>query len=111
VPEKGNTQVEAAHTMQNIINLMSMDVIAAKSAVGGSTLTLTMVDSSVITYSRSGDTLIRNIDDGDQIVDTNVSSVSFTVSGKLVTMNITTKPENRWDISETRSYRIAMRPT
>jgi prepilin-type N-terminal cleavage/methylation domain-containing protein len=62
VPEKGSAQVEASHTMQDVISTISYDIVGAKTAVAGSNLTLTIPDYSVITYYRSGNELKLSVD-------------------------------------------------
>ena len=109
VPEKGSAQVEASHTMQDVISTISYDIVGAKTAVAGSNLTLTMPDYSVITYYRSGNELKRSVDGDVEIIARNISSLSFSISNYVVSMNIVSAPENRWGISENCTYRIAMR--
>jgi len=111
IPEKGENQVDALHALQNAIHWVSYDTVSAKSAVGGAGLTLTMPDDSVVSYTKTGDILYRNIGGESNAVARHVTDLNFSVSERLVTMNITAKPESRWDISETRTYQVAMRPS
>jgi prepilin-type N-terminal cleavage/methylation domain-containing protein len=111
IPEKGENQMDALHSLQSAIHYVSLDAGSAVSAVGGGSLTLTMPDDSVISYTKTGDILYRNGDGANQTVARNITGLNFTVDERLVTMDITAAPEGRWDISESRIYRIAMRPS
>ena len=111
VPEQSNDQVQTLHALQNAIHFIGLDAGSAESATGGNTLTLTMPDDIVISYERSGNVLCRYIDDKEQFIATGIISMNFTVSDRTVYMSITAAPEGRWDISKSRNYQIAMRPT
>jgi prepilin-type N-terminal cleavage/methylation domain-containing protein len=111
VPEKGNEQVSALHAIQNAAHWVGVDGQAAKTASGGSRLILTMPDDSTVSYSLNGDELHRIDSDSDQVISRGIYSVSFTVDGRLITMNITAKPDSRWNTSENGTYQINMRPT
>lgn len=109
VPEKGNAQVEASHTLQDVINTMSYDVMDAEEAATGSTLTLTMPDTRIITYSLSGTDLVRSVDGVNETIAANISSLSFTMDNRVISMSITSTPESRWSISGSFTYQVAMR--
>lgn len=111
VPEKGDSQVDALHEIQNAIHWVSLDAGAAEAAVGGTSLTLTMPDDTTAAYSRTANTLYRNYNGGTaQTIAQNITDLKFTVSGRTVTMEITSAPDGRWDISESETCRVAMRP-
>jgi prepilin-type N-terminal cleavage/methylation domain-containing protein len=109
IPEKGDSQVDALHELQNVIHWVSLDAGSAVSAIGGGNVTLAMPDESVIVYRRSGTTLYRYYADDAQTVARNITSLNFTVDGRIITMDITSAPGSRWNISEHRTYQIAMR--
>jgi prepilin-type N-terminal cleavage/methylation domain-containing protein len=110
VPEKSESQVDALHTLQNVIHWVGFDAGSAKAAAGTNSLTLTMPDDSVISYSRTGDALYRNASGVNQVVAGNITDMAFTIQGRLITMTITARPEGRWGISESRTFQVTMRP-
>jgi hypothetical protein len=63
-----------------------------------------------VSYTKTGDILYRNFGSSNQSVARNIMDVSFTVTGRLISMSVTTRPESRWNISESRTYQVAMRP-
>ena len=111
VSEKGSEKAEALHDLQNAIHWLGFDAASARAAAGGDNLTLTMPDNSSITYLRAGETVYRNHAGGNQAVAYNVDALTFTVNGRLITMEIKSTPEGRWGISENRTYRVTMRPS
>lgn len=111
VPERGNDQVAALHAVQNVAHWVSLDGQTAKSASGGGSLTLTLPNDSVISYTLTGDELHRIYSGANQTIAKDITSVNFTVLGRVITMDITAAPESRWNISENQTYQIYMRPT
>jgi prepilin-type N-terminal cleavage/methylation domain-containing protein len=111
VPARGGDQVNAQHAVQNAVYWVSLDGQAAKSASGGSGLTLTLPDDSSVTYALEGNALHRISGGSDRTIAQGISSAGFSVEGRLITMNITAAPGGRWDISENGTYRISMRPS
>jgi prepilin-type N-terminal cleavage/methylation domain-containing protein len=111
VPEKGENQVDALHALQNAIHWVGRDAGSAQSAVGGGSLTLTMPDASIISYTVNSETLYRHANGLDQAVARNISSLAFTVDGRMITVNITAAPDSRWNLTESRTYQVAMRPS
>ena len=111
VSEKGSQKADALRDLQNAVQWVGIDAASAKAAVGGGSLTLTMPDNSSISYTRTGDTLYRNYPGGNKAVAYNVNGLTFTVDGRLVTMQIESTPEGRWGISENRTYQVTMRPS
>ncbi len=111
VPESGSEQVRALHAIQNAAHWVSIDGQAAKTASGGSGLTLTIQDDSTVSYTLDDDELHR-IDSGtDRMISSGIKSVNFSVSGRLITMTITAEQDGRGHISENGTYQIFMRPT
>jgi prepilin-type N-terminal cleavage/methylation domain-containing protein len=111
VPERGNDQVMALHAVQNAAHWVSLDGQTAKSASGGSGLTLTLPDDSLISYTLSGDELHRISGGTDRTIARNISGASFTVDGRVINMNIIAAPDSRFGVSENHSYQVFMRPT
>jgi hypothetical protein len=83
----------------------------ASSAVGGSNLTLTFPNTSVIGYGLSGTDLYRYYSGGSQTIAREISSANFTVQDRVIYMTIAATPDSRWNVSENRTYQVAMRPT
>ena len=110
MPEKGDSQVDALHELQNAIHWVGLDAGSAEAAKGGNSLTLTMPDGSLVVYSRSGTELNRNYAGGAQTIARSINNLEFTVNGRTITMNISSAPESRWGISENRTYQVTMRP-
>jgi prepilin-type N-terminal cleavage/methylation domain-containing protein len=111
VPERGNDQVTALHAVQNAAHCVGLDGQMAESASGGGSLTLTLPDTSVVSYNLTGGNLYRNGDGVNRMIASNISSVNFTVTGRVITMNIVAEPASRWDVSENQTYQVYMRPT
>jgi hypothetical protein len=111
VPERGNDQVAALHAVQNAAHWVSRDGEAAKAASGGSGLTLTLPDDSLISYTLSDGELHRIAAGADLTVARDISNASFSVDGRVINMNIVAAPEGRWGVSENLSYQVLMRPT
>ena len=110
VTEYGDDRLLALHELQNTASWFSLDGQMAVSAVGGSGLTLTLPTTQTITYTLAGTNLTRN--DGVNPVKTlaqNISSVSYTVNGRLVTMNLTSAPTGRMGVSEQGTYVVYLR--
>lgn len=112
VPERGGDQVDALHNVQNAAHWVALDGQMALSATGGDNLTLTLPSGSVIFYSLNDTDLRRDYGTGNQTIATDITSVSFSVQDKVISMTIVaTPPDSRWDISENRTYQVCMRPT
>ena len=111
VPAQGNAHIDALHAVQSAAHWVSLDGQAAKSAIGGSSLNVTLPDSSNVTYTLSGGKLNRTSKGVSRTVAENISGVNFIVAGRIITMNIAAAPVSRWAISENRTYQIYMRPT
>jgi prepilin-type N-terminal cleavage/methylation domain-containing protein len=111
VPERGDAQVSALHAVQNAAHWVSLDGQMAKSASGGSGLTLTLPDNSSISYTLSSGELHRISSGSDRTIATGISSAAFSVTGRLITMTIIAEPPGRFGINENYTYQINMRPT
>jgi prepilin-type N-terminal cleavage/methylation domain-containing protein len=111
VPEQNNDKTAAVHAIQNAGHWVGMDGQTAVGATGGSSLTLTLADDSELSYVLYGDELHRVYGSSNRTVARDIGSVDFSVSGSMITMNIESSPDSRWDISENRTYQICMRAT
>ncbi len=111
VPERGGDQVTARHAVQNAVHWVSLDGQMAMSASGGGSLVLTLPDDSTVTYTLAGDELHRDDGSADRTIAQGISAVSFSVSGRQITMNLTAAPDSRWDVSMNGTYQVNMRPT
>jgi prepilin-type N-terminal cleavage/methylation domain-containing protein len=111
VPDRGGEQVDTQHALQNAVHRVSLDCQEAKSATGGSGLTLTLPDDSSVDYIVYGDELHRVSGSSNQTIARNITAASFTVDGRLITMNLAVATGGRWDISKSGTYQAMMRPS
>jgi prepilin-type N-terminal cleavage/methylation domain-containing protein len=108
--EYGNSRLTALHELQNAAHWFNLDGQRAMAATGGSGLTLTLSDDSSITYSLSG-TELRRTDGGTQItLARNITCADFSVSNRLITMQLTSAPKGRDNVSENGTYKVCLRP-
>lgn len=110
VTEYGNSKMTAIHDLQNTSNWLNRDGQAASAATGGSQLVLTLPDASTITYTLVGTELQRSDGSSQITVARNITSANFTVSGRTVTLNITSSPVGRQDASQQGTYQVYLRP-
>lgn len=108
----------ALHDVQNTGHWLTIDGKKATSTslADGETATDAMtlawsIDSIVhnITYYPEGDELKRNNDGAVITVARNVSDVSFSRSGQLITVNLESSPAGRWDYNKNASFNIWIR--
>jgi type II secretory pathway pseudopilin PulG len=111
VPERGGDQVNAIHSVQNAAHWVALDGQMAESATGGSSLIITLPDSTEINYALAGNNLQRSYGGVSRTIAEDVSSVNFTVQGKNIYMTIVATPESRWGVSQNQTYQVYMRPT
>jgi prepilin-type N-terminal cleavage/methylation domain-containing protein len=127
VTEYGGDKMTATHELQNAANWVSYDGQMAKTASGGSELVLLLPDSSQVTYELVGSELFRNEGGSQMTLARNISAVQFSVEERtehvtvgslyedrhlrIITMNVTSAPEGRQNITEERQYKICLRPT
>ncbi len=107
----GNDSITATHELQNAAHWVSHDGQAASAASGGSTLVLTMPDSSTVSYSLADGELRRSDGSSEMTLAQNISAASFSVAGRTITMTITSSPPGRWNVSQERTYKVNLRPT
>jgi prepilin-type N-terminal cleavage/methylation domain-containing protein len=110
VSQYGNNRLTALHEMQNAAYWFNRDGQQAKAAIGGSTLTLTLSDNTTVTYARVGTELRRTAGGTQMTLARNITSANFSVTSRLLTMQMTSAPPGRDDVSETRSYQVWLRP-
>jgi prepilin-type N-terminal cleavage/methylation domain-containing protein len=127
VTEYGGDKMTATHELQNAANWVSRDAQMARTASGGDELVLLLPDSSLVTYELVGAELLRTEGESQMTLARNISAVAFLVEERTahvtagvlyedrrertITMNVTSAPEGRPNITEEREYRICLRPT
>ena len=111
VPEYGNDRITAMHELQNSAHWVSIDGQMAKSASGGNQLILTLPDDSTIDYVLEGNELHRIAGTSNRTLAKNISSANFSISSRIITMDITSSPASRWSVSENRTYKVYLRPS
>jgi prepilin-type N-terminal cleavage/methylation domain-containing protein len=110
VSEYGNNRLTALHEMQNAAYWLNVDGQGAVNATGGSQLVLTLSDNSTITYSLSGTILLRSSTGPQMTLARNISSASFSISGRVITINLTSAPVARDIVSQNGTYMVYLRP-
>lgn len=107
--ERGTGSLIALHDVQNATRWISRDVTMAETsdlvdsgpAVQSMTLTwMEGIELHTVTYSLSGTDLQRTMDGQTGIVARNISSISFSLSNRVITTVIVSSPENRWGVSK-----------
>jgi hypothetical protein len=111
VSEYGDNRLTALHEIQNAAYWFNADGKGAVSASGTSQLVLTLADSSTVTYALSGTSLIRTAGSQQMTLAQNISALAFTVSGRTITMNLTSAPSARMAVSQSGTYIVYLRPT
>jgi prepilin-type N-terminal cleavage/methylation domain-containing protein len=110
VSDYGGDKLIALHELQNASHWFNTDGQMAVTATGGSSLTLTLSTGQTVTYTLSGTSLHRTADSSTMTLAQNISAASFTVVNRLVSMNITSTPQGRMDVSEQGTYQVYLRP-
>ena len=110
VTQFGSDSFQTFHELQNSASWFNYDGQTAVSAVGGSGLTLTLPSAQTVTYALSGTNLQRTSGTSTITMAQNVSTVSFTVNGRLVTMVLTSAPQDRMGVSQQETYVVYLRP-
>ena len=127
VTEYGSDRLIALHELQNAAHWVSLDGQMAKTASGGSELTLALPDGSTITYNVVATRLCRTSGESQMTLAQNISAVEFLVEERqeritansffedrkerIITMTLTSSPVGRASINEQRTYKIYLRPT
>jgi prepilin-type N-terminal cleavage/methylation domain-containing protein len=106
----GNDHLSSGHELQNAGAWFQFDIQGTVSATAGSQLVMTISDNSTVTYSLVSNELLRSNGSVQTTVARNISSASFSISGRLATMNLTCVPSWRDSISNNGTYMAYMRP-
>ncbi len=136
----GNDRLTATHELQNAAHWFNNDGQEAKAATGGTGLQLTMTDNSTIYFRLVGTELRRTrrtltieptvivpgptatitaIGEESEkkkigqamVLARNISSASFSVDNRLITMSLTATPSGRYGVSENGTYHVLLRPS
>ena len=110
VSEYGNNRFTALHEVQNAAYWFNVDGQGAINATGGSQLVLTLADNSTVSYSLSGTNLLRSSIGSQMTLARNISNASFSVSGRVITINLTSSPVARDAVSQNGTYMVFLRP-
>jgi len=110
VTDYGNDSLTASHELENTAYWFNFDGQQAVSATGGSTLALTLSDNSTISYALSGAELRRTSGGGYNVLARNIASLNFSISGRVITMAVTSTPIGRFAVSENGTYKVNLRP-
>ena len=111
VTEYSNDKMTAMHELQNAAHWFNIDGQRASAASGSNELVLTLPDDSSITYALVGTELNRTADDSQMTVARNITSATFSVQNRTITMNLTSSPVGRQNVSEQGAYKVYLRPT
>jgi len=111
IPEYGNDKVTALHELQNVAHWVNLDGQMAENATGGNGLVLTLPDDSSISYTLAGTDLVRSAGTAERTLAKNITNVNFSVVNRCITMDITSSPAGRWEVSENETYKVHLRPT
>jgi Tfp pilus assembly protein PilE len=132
----GNDRLTATHELQNAAHWFNIDGQEAKAATGGTGLTLTMTDNSTISFRLVGTELRRtrstlaieptivpvktieaiSAEPGPtkigqaMVLARNITSASFSINDRLITMSLTAMPSGQYGVSENGTYRVHLRP-
>jgi prepilin-type N-terminal cleavage/methylation domain-containing protein len=105
----GNDRLTANHELQNVGYWFNLDGQSAQEAAAGASLELSLPGDRTVVYSLSGNALSRTEGSNSQTLASNISSATFDVRGGLVSLDITSSPVGRGNISETRNYQVCLR--
>jgi prepilin-type N-terminal cleavage/methylation domain-containing protein len=105
----GNDKLTANHELQNAAYWFNQDGQSALSVKAGSNLTYYMFDDRAVRYTLNGTDLLRTDGDAQMTLARNISSASFSVEDRLVSLKITSSIPGRANISEQRNYKVYLR--
>jgi len=109
VTDYGQEKMIALNELQNVAHWFGRDGQSASQATGGSELVLTIPDSSPITYSLVGTELRRTSGGSSLTLARNISSASFAVNERLITLTLTSSPQGKSNINEQATYQVLLR--
>jgi prepilin-type N-terminal cleavage/methylation domain-containing protein len=110
VSEYGDGHLTALHELQNASYWLHTDGQGAVNATGGSQLVLTLSDNSTVTYALSGTNLRRTTGAQQLTLAQNISAATFSISGRVITINLTSSPSSRQNVSQNGTYLVYLRP-
>ena len=111
VTEYGNDKLLAAHELQNTAHWFNLDGQRAVTANADGELLLTISENLSVTYTLSGTELRRTAGGSQMTLAQNISSADFSIEDRVITMNITSSPTGRQNVSEQAIYKVYLRPT
>ncbi|MDD5189555.1 MAG: prepilin-type N-terminal cleavage/methylation domain-containing protein [Dehalococcoidales bacterium] len=109
VTQYSHDRTEALHELQNAAYWFNYDGQMAVSAAGNASMTFTLPSAQVVTYAVSNAKLTRTSGTTVTTIAQNISALTFTTSGRLVTMNITATPIGRQNVAEQGTYAVNLR--
>jgi prepilin-type N-terminal cleavage/methylation domain-containing protein len=110
VSSSGNDRLSAVHAVQNAGYWFNRDGQEAVSAAAGASLVFTLPQGQTVTYALTGNSLSRSEGAAAIVLAGNVSNLSFSIQGRLVSMGITSTISGRTDVSESSNYAVYLRP-
>ena len=108
--EYGNDRLTAMHELQNAAYWFNVDGQKAVTASVNGNLLLTISESSSITYALVGTELRRTSGDSQMILARHIANVNFSIENRVITMQLTSSPEGRDNVSENGTYKVYLRP-
>jgi prepilin-type N-terminal cleavage/methylation domain-containing protein len=111
ISSAGDDQLTVWHQLQNVNHQLGIDCQEALTASGSSSLTLNYTGGGTVTYSLTGTSLRRTSGTNINTLAQDIASLSFSVTGRLVTMNITSTVSGRTGSSEQITSLVNLRPT
>lgn len=110
VSDYGNNRLTALHELQNAGYWLNVDGQGSVNATVGSQLVLRLSDNSTVTYSLSGTNLLRSSSGPPMTLARNISSANFALNGRVITVNLTSSPPARSNVSQNGTYMVYLRP-
>ena len=111
ISSAGDDQLTVWHQLQNANHQFGIDCQSALTASGSSSLTLIYPTGGIVTYNLAGTILQRTSGSAVNILARDIGDLSFSVTGRLVTMNITSIVSGRTGSSEQITSLVNLRPT
>lgn len=105
----GNDQLTAWHELQNVSDRLAIDCQMALTATVSNGLILTYPSGPTVSYSLSGNNLLRTSGSSVITLAQDITSLNFSIDGRLVSMNITCTVPGRTEESEQLSSMVNLR--
>lgn len=110
VTDYGSDEMQASHELQNAGRWFVTDGSRASEAViGVSSVTFTIPLGTTVSYSLDGTSLNRTNGAETITIGRNITSVVFTLDGRLLSMELVSSPEGRSEVSKIGIYQVYMR--